>query len=106
MSFDLFGFFKKKREEKTPAGEPDPGDRLGSVEGYYRKPGVAAIRLEKGGLKQDDEIWVKGHTTDFRCKVTSLQIDHQPVTEARKGQCVGIKVAERARRGDQVYRVG
>lgn len=106
MSFDLFGIFKKKREEKTPRDEPAPEDRVGLVEGYYRKPGVAAIRLEKGGLKQDDEIWVRGHTTDFRCKVTSLQIEHKSVTEAQKGQCVGIKVAERARRGDQVYRVG
>ena len=48
---------------------------------YYSHPSVAAGDLERGTLRVDDLIHICGHTTDFRQKVVSLEVDHAPTTE-------------------------
>jgi len=65
---------------------------------------VAAVSLEKG-LSVGDKIHIKGHTTDFEQVVESMQIENRPVEEAKAGDDVGIKVKERVRPNDTVYRV-
>ena len=72
---------------------------------YFAKIGVLAFRVEEEGLKVGDTIHVKGHTTDLTEKVTSMQIDLAAIEEAKVGDDVGIKVKDRVRKGDAVYKV-
>ena len=76
---------------------------IGRVMDYYGKIGVAAIELTKGGIKVGDEIHIKGHTTDVTLKVGSMQVEHEAVEKAKKGDSVGIKCKEKCRRTDKVY---
>lgn len=93
---------KKTGVAVAPAGA---GPEVGRVVAYFRLPVVAVIKVTKGALAVGDRIWIKGHTTDQKLTVASLQIDHQPIQSARQGQEAGIKIASRARRGDRVYRL-
>jgi putative protease len=77
---------------------------IGTVVHYYGDIGVAGVVLS-GKLKVGDMIHVKGHTTDFTGTVESMQIDHAEVKKAKKGADIGIKLSERAREHDEVYRV-
>jgi putative protease len=79
-------------------------ERIGVVDHYYTHLGVVAVVLE-GDLKVGDTIHIKGHTSDFTQKIESIQIEHQNVSEAKKGDNIGIKVKEHAREHDVVYRV-
>ena len=81
----------------------ESGKKIGIVSGYFTKVGVAAIELEDN-LKVGDTIKIKGHTTDFNQKIDSMQIDRVEVKEARKGDSVGIKVRERVRPKETVYK--
>jgi len=90
----------------VPPRGPLPGEeRVGFVTHYYGHLSVAAIRLESGSLRVGDTIRILGHTSDFRQRVDSMQIEHQPVTEASKRQEIGIKVTQHARENDDVYKV-
>jgi len=89
----------------APRG-PLPGEeRVGFVTHYYGHLSVAAIRLESGSLRVGDTIRILGHTSDFRQRVDSMQIEHQPVTEAGRRQEIGLKVTEHVRENDDVYKV-
>lgn len=77
---------------------------VGTVVDYFAKVGVAGIQLS-GPLAVDDTIHIKGHTTDFQQKVESMQIEHQVVQEVSAGDSVGIKVTDRCRSNDTVYKV-
>jgi hypothetical protein len=86
--------------------EPLPGEEfIGVVTHYFGHLSVAAIRLEMGGLRVGDTIRILGHTSDFRQRVESMQVEHQPVTEAGKRQEIGLKVSQHAREHDAVYKV-
>jgi selenocysteine-specific translation elongation factor len=77
---------------------------VGTVSDFFAHVVVAGIDLT-GTLKVGDKIHIKGHTTDIEMDVTSMQIDNESVNKANKGKSVGIKVAERVRPGDIVYKV-
>lgn len=79
-------------------------EKVGVVKDYFAKIGVAGIDIT-GKLKVGDTIHVKGHTTDFEQVVDSMQIEHDQVEEAKSGDSIGIKVGERCRDGDAVYKV-
>jgi translation initiation factor IF-2 len=79
--------------------------KVGEVVKFFAKPGVAAIVITDGVLKAGDTIHIKGHTSDFTQQVESMQINNQDVSEAKVGDDVGIKTAERARPGDIAYKV-
>jgi putative protease len=81
-----------------------PEERIGIVKDYFAHIGVAGIDLE-GTLRVGDRIHIKGHTTDLDLPVESMQIEHASVEEAKSGDAIGIKVPERCRDGDVVYRV-
>jgi translation elongation factor EF-1alpha len=81
-----------------------PEQRIGVVKDYFAKIGVAGIDLE-GALRAGDTIHIKGHTTDLQQVVESLQVEHASVTEANKGDSIGLKVNDRCRGGDVVYKV-
>jgi putative protease len=77
---------------------------VGRVTHYFSKIGVAAVEL-KDKLRVGETIHIKGHTTDFTQEVSSMQIEHETVSEAKAGQSVGIKVREKVREHDIVYKV-
>lgn len=81
-----------------------PEENVGIVKDYFAKVGVAGIDVT-GHLKVGDTIHIKGHTSDFEQVVESMQIEHDQVEEAKAGDAIGIKVSERCRDGDTVYKV-
>jgi selenocysteine-specific translation elongation factor len=81
-----------------------PEKEIGTVSDFFARPVVAGIEL-KGSLKLGDKIHIKGHTTDIEMLVDSMQINNVNVSEAKAKDSVGIKVNERVRRGDTVYKV-
>ena len=81
-----------------------PEEEIGKVEKFFAKPVVAAIALT-GPLAAGETIHIKGHTTDMQLTVESMQIDNDTVTEAKSGDMIGVKVPDRARPGDAVYKV-
>lgn len=77
---------------------------VGKVAHFYGGIGVAVIELS-GALKVGDEIHVKGATTDFTQKIDSMQVEHKSIEAAKKGDSIGLKVAEKVRQGDVVFKV-
>ena len=90
---------------EAPARGPAPGEvRVGVVTHYYGHLMVAAVKLEVA-LAVGQTIRVLGHTSDFRQRVDSMQIEHAAVQEAIGGDEIGLKVTQHAREHDVVYRV-
>ena len=81
-----------------------PEEVIGTVSDFFARPVVAGIELT-APLKLGDKIHVKGHTTDLELTVASMQINNVDVKEAKAGDSVGIKVSDRVRGGDTVYKV-
>ena len=81
-----------------------PEKEVGKVSDFFSRPVVAGIEMT-GTLKAGDKIHIVGHTTDIEMVITSMQINNANVTEAKPGDSVGIKVPDRVRRGDTVYKV-
>jgi len=78
--------------------------KIGDVSHYYSNIGVAVIELVDK-LKVGDTINLAGATTDFTQTVKSMQIEHEQVEEAGAGASIGLKVQERVRKGDIVYKI-
>jgi len=81
-----------------------PEVEIGKVSDFFARPVVAGIQLT-APLKTGDRIHIVGHTTDLEFTTDSMQINNVNVTEAKAGDAVGIKVSDRVRRGDTVYKV-
>jgi putative protease len=81
-----------------------PEVEIGHVSDFFARPVVAGITLT-GTLKVGDKIHIKGHTTDIELIVESMQINNVNVTEGKTGDAIGIKVPDRVRAGDHVYKV-
>ena len=77
---------------------------IGKVSDFFAHPVVAGIELT-GTLKVGDTIHIQGHTTDIEFTVNSLQIDNADVSQSKAGDSVGVKVSDRVRQGDTVYKV-
>jgi putative protease len=78
---------------------------VGVVEKFFAQPGVAAVKVTRGTVKKGDTLRYVGHTTDFTDQVSSMQVNNQPVEEAIAGDFIGVKVKERVRESDKVYKV-
>ncbi len=78
---------------------------VGVVVKFFAKPSVAAIEVRSGSIKSGEMLRFKGHTTDFSETVSSMEIDNKTVEEAPAGSLIGIKVKERVRENDKVYKV-
>lgn len=78
---------------------------IGFVEHFFGHISVAAIKITDGTLKAGDTIRVKGHTTDFTEVIKSMQIDKKDITEAKKGDDIGVKMQGKCRNHDKVYLV-
>jgi putative protease len=79
--------------------------KVGFVSNYYSKISVAAIEITEGTVSVGDTLHFIGHTTNFESTVHSMQIEHKSVTDAKKGDSIGVKVSEKVREGDKVYKI-
>lgn len=77
---------------------------IGRVSDFFAHPVVAGIELT-AALKVGDKIRIKGHTTDLEMTVDSMQIDNVQVAEAKAGDSIGVKVSDKVRSGDNVYKL-
>jgi len=78
---------------------------VGIVAKFFAKPSVAAVKVTQGRIKKGDVLRFSGHTTEFTQDVTSMEVNNQPVEEAAAGDFIGLKVTERVRENDKVYKV-
>jgi selenocysteine-specific translation elongation factor len=81
-----------------------PEVEIGKVSDFFARPVVAGIQLT-APLKIGDKIHIKGHTTEMEVAIESMQINNVNVAEAKAGDSVGVKVKDRVRRGDTVYKI-
>ena len=80
-------------------------EEVGKVQKFFAKPSVAAIEVTAGVVKIGDTLHFKGHTTDFEDTVTSMQVDREAIEEAKPGDLIGIRVKDRVREHDTVFKV-
>ena len=78
---------------------------IGYISNYFKNINVAIIEMTKGSLETGDTVHFKGHTTDFTTTVKSMQIEHEQVEKVKKNDNLRIKVSEKVRKTDKVYKV-
>lgn len=83
---------------------PQEGELIGKVNHYFDRVGVAVIDLSEG-LKIGETIRIVGKETDFTQKVESMEVEHQKIEAAKKGDSVGMKVDQKVKEGYKVYRI-
>lgn len=104
---------KAKKVSKKPsatkaqkkAGPKIDGTLIGHVTHYFSHVTAAVIQIDKGEIVLGDNLLFKGHTTNFKQTVTSMQIDRAPIQKARAGDEIGVQVKSRVREHDAVYRL-
>ena len=93
-----------KAAKPAPAEKPE-GKLIGEITHYFSNIEVCVIKLA-GILKEGDTIRIiGGENTDFTQEVKSMQIEHEQVQSAKKGDSVGLKVSEKVREGYKVYKI-
>jgi len=80
-------------------------EKIGIIEHFFTNVSVAAIKITKGELKVGDTIHIVGATTDLKQKVNSMEINRSPVENVKTGDDVGIKIKDRVRENDVVYKI-
>ena len=84
---------------------PDAEKKLiGRVTHFFTKISVAVVELSEA-VKKGDKLSFEGATSNFEQKLDSMQIHNKAVEEAKPGDAIGVRVKERVREGDQVFRV-
>ncbi len=77
---------------------------LGKVVHFYPHISVAVVEVAST-IKQGDKITLQHHEVFFHQNVSSMQIAYTKITEAKKGQVIGMKVAKPVKEGTLVYAV-
>ncbi|MDX9745360.1 MAG: hypothetical protein WCX84_09460 [Syntrophales bacterium] len=80
-------------------------EKIGEVVKFFSKPSVAAIKITAGTLCIGDTLKFIGHTTDFTEAVESMEVNNQKIEKAVAGDFIGLKVKDRVREGDEVFKV-
>jgi len=93
----------RKKTSSIPKGASL--EEVGVITHYFPKVDAAVVKLTKGALSIGDRIVIKGHTSDFKEKVGSIQLDHVPIQNAEKGMEIGLKVKSKVREHDVVYKI-
>ncbi|MFQ5815834.1 MAG: hypothetical protein ACE5G7_04995, partial [Candidatus Hydrothermarchaeaceae archaeon] len=97
-------FYSLRTEFMLVRALGEEGVLVGDVFTYFSKVGVAGIKLVDT-LKAGDRIRIQGHTTNFEQVVESMQIEHDSVEGAGRGESVGLKVVDRVRPHDKVFKL-
>jgi putative protease len=79
--------------------------RIGEVMKFFAKPSVAAVKITEGEINVGDSIKFSGHTTDLTMMLESMEVNNQKVPRAVAGDFIGVKVSDRVRPGDEVFKV-
>ena len=79
-------------------------EKIGEIENFFSKINVCVLHVTKGELALNDTIMIKGSTTDITMTVDSMQIDRKDVERVKAGEKVGLKVPDRVRPGDEVFK--
>jgi putative protease len=79
--------------------------KIGEVMKYFSKPSVAAVKITEGELSVGDSIKLSGHTTDFTDVIESMEVENKSVKKAVAGDFIGVKVSDRVRPGDEVFKI-
>ena len=97
---------KKAKGKRTPAMVKKALAALpvAEVTHYFPHVKAAVLKIKTGNIRIGDELRFKGHTTNFKQRVVSMQIDHKPVMVAGKGDDFGVEVGSRVRVGDLVFK--
>ncbi len=80
------------------------GVRVGTVTHFFDHLNVAVLQLSER-IRVGETLHFLGHSTDFKQDIASLQIEHKSVNEGKPGEDVAIKVTQRVRPNDAVFRV-
>ena len=94
----------RKKKIAAPKSPTAGLEVVGEITHFFPHVNAGVIKLKKP-LATGDQIYIKGHTSDFKEKVESMQIDHVPVSAAKPGDEIGILVKKRVRIGDTVYKL-
>ncbi|NOR17261.1 hypothetical protein GQ543_06095 [candidate division WOR-3 bacterium] len=78
---------------------------IGKITHVFKKINVAVLQLTDGELNTGDTIHVKGHTTNFTQVINSMQIEHDSIQKAKKGDDIGFKIDNPVHEHDEVYKV-
>jgi len=78
---------------------------IGKITHYFGKIEVGIVEITKGKLAVGETIHIKGVSTDFEQVVDSMQVEHEQVEGAKKGDVIGLRVKDKVREGDEVFRV-
>lgn len=78
--------------------------QIGTVDHFFGNISVGMIKLTDS-LKVGDKIRIKGNTSDFTQDISSMQVDRVPTQEAKAGDLISIKVEQKVRKDDMVYKV-
>ncbi len=78
--------------------------KIGEIKHYYNKIGVAVIHV-LDTIKVGDRLKISGHDHEFEQELGSMQIEHEKINSAKKGDDVGIKVDQPVKEGDEIYSV-
>ena len=79
--------------------------KIGEVMKFFSKPSVAAVKITDGEVAVGDSLKFSGHTTDFTDVIQSMEVDNKPVQKAVAGDSIGLKVSDRVRPGDEVFKI-
>ena len=79
-------------------------EQIGYVSNYFKNISVAAVEITNGSVSIGDKLTIRGHSTDIELTVESMQVDHKAVTEAKKGDSIGLTVPGKVRKHDKVYK--
>jgi putative protease len=80
-------------------------EKIGEVMKFFSKPSVAAVKITAGELRVGDTVRFNGHTPDFEDTIQSMEIYNQQIEMATVGDYIGVKVSDRVRPGDEVFKV-
>jgi len=95
----------KKKSPPTKATTDKEGKLIGRISHYFSNIEVAVLDL-MAPLKDGDKIRITGgEATDFEQEVKSMQIEHEQVKSAKKGDSVGMKVKEKVHEGYKVFKI-
>jgi putative protease len=83
---------------------PESIEKVGEITHYFTRIGVAVVDVSSP-VKVGDRIAIKGMTTNFNMTIKSMQIEGKNIEEANAGDDIGMKVDDRVRKGDIVYRI-
>ena len=78
------------------------GKRIGEVIHFFDRISVAVIQVT-GTLKVGDNVHILGRGSDYMQEITSMQIEHEPIEVAKKGDEVAIKVTKPVKPQAAVY---